>query len=422
MPESSIATAAGGAASPAASPAAGNVALAILAGFSASLLAIGLARFAYTPLIPPLIQAHWFTAAQAVTLGAANFAGYLAGALLGRPLARAAGNRAALRAMMLLATAAFFACAYPLSVSWFFLWRFASGLAGGAIMVLAASAVLPHIPATRRGFAGGMIFVGLGVGIAASGTLIPRLLQQGLQQTWLGLGVLALLLTAVSWFGWPADPPPAAAAASPHTTAHTTPPHAAPAPRKALALLYAQYAANALGLVPVMMLLVDYVARGLGRGAATGAACWVLYGAAAIAGPLACGYIADRIGFAKAYRIALALQVIGTALLVLSSNAIAIGLATVILGALTPGVVTLVLGRVNALLPHDPAAQRAAWSRATTAFALCQAAGGYGYAWLFARSHGHYTLIFACGTVALVLAWVADVVGGSAAGEGRVAA
>ena len=53
---------------------------ATLAGLCGSFVAIGLARFAYTPLIPALIQAHWFTSSQAVTLGAANFAGYLLGA------------------------------------------------------------------------------------------------------------------------------------------------------------------------------------------------------------------------------------------------------------------------------------------------------------------------------------------------------
>ena len=52
---------------------------------------------------------------------------------------------------MLLATAAFFACAFPLGFAWFFSWRFASGLAGGALMVLAAPTVLPHVPASRRG-------------------------------------------------------------------------------------------------------------------------------------------------------------------------------------------------------------------------------------------------------------------------------
>ena len=48
---------------------------AILAGLCASLVGIGLARFAYTPLIPPLIEAHWFAAQDVVFLGAANLAG-----------------------------------------------------------------------------------------------------------------------------------------------------------------------------------------------------------------------------------------------------------------------------------------------------------------------------------------------------------
>jgi hypothetical protein len=53
----------------------------------ASLVGIGLARFAYTPILPAIIGAHWFAPSDAAYLGAANLAGYLAGALLGRPLA-----------------------------------------------------------------------------------------------------------------------------------------------------------------------------------------------------------------------------------------------------------------------------------------------------------------------------------------------
>src|SRR5882672_10138034 len=70
---------------------------ATVAGMCGSLVSIGLARFAYTPLIPPLIQAHWFSPANAVSLGAANFAGYLAGALLARLIAAALSSRQALR-------------------------------------------------------------------------------------------------------------------------------------------------------------------------------------------------------------------------------------------------------------------------------------------------------------------------------------
>jgi predicted MFS family arabinose efflux permease len=313
---------------------------------------------------------------------------------------------------MLAATAAFFACAFPLSVSWFFVWRLTSGVAGGAIMVLVATSILPHVPPARRGFVSGMIFLGLGLGIAASGTVIPWLLHRGLRDTWIGLGVLALLLSAISWYGWPrADVPPA-------STASSAPQHAvaqraghAEAPRTvfALRLLYAQYAANALGLVPAMMLLVDYVARGLGHGAASGAHVWVLYGVAAIAGPIVCGQAADRIGFRAAWRIALLLQALAVALLAVSSQTWAILAATLMLGAFTPGIVPLALGRIHELVPHDHLEQRAAWSRATTAFALFQALGGYGYSGLFAHSHENYALIFTCGAVALALAFLADV-------------
>ncbi|MFM0221407.1 YbfB/YjiJ family MFS transporter [Paraburkholderia dipogonis] len=374
---------------------------ATLAGLCGSLVAIGLARFAYTPLIPSLIQAHWFTSSQAVTLGAANFAGYLVGALIGRPLAAALSNRSALRMLMAVVTAAFFACAYPLSVSWFFTWRLLSGISGGAIMVLVATSILPHIPAPRRGFVSGMIFLGLGLGIAASGTLIPKLLHYGLHTTWIGLGVVALVLTALSWFGWPSTNPPAAVVPSGA--------HDAVRPQGfTLRVLYAQYAANALGLVPAMVLLVDYIARGLGRGAAIGADYWVLYGLAAIAGPVICGNVADRIGFGKAYRVGLLLQAAAVAMLAFSGNSLVLAASTVILGIFTPGIVPLVLGRIHELVPHDHTEQRAAWSRATTAFALFQALGGYGYSYLFSHTHNDYALIFTCGAVALGIAFAAD--------------
>ena len=48
---------------------------------------------------------------------------------------------------------------------------------GGIIMVLVASTVLPHVPAERRGMASGAIFLGVGVGIAASQWQRPLVLQ-----------------------------------------------------------------------------------------------------------------------------------------------------------------------------------------------------------------------------------------------------
>jgi len=368
--------------------------LPIFAGLCASLVSIGLARFAYTPLIPSLIEAQWFSANDVVYLGAANLVGYLIGALLGRPTARQLGNKNALRLMMLVVTAAFFACAFPVSVTWFFGWRLLSGIAGGAIMVLVAATVLPHVPAARKGLASGAIFLGIGLGIAGSGTLVPPLLNLGLQATWLGLGALALLLTALSWFGWPADFAHPVAA---HETASVE-----PTPR-AVYVLFAQYAFMAAGLVPAMVFLVDHVARGLGAGAHVGALIWVMYGLGAIVGPVSYGFLADHLGARSGIRLVLVVQAIALGLLAMSHSFLALALLAVILGSFPPGIVPLALARVHELVPEHHR-QQIAWSRATVSFATFQALAGFAYSALFNASGGHHALLFVIAAGAIVVA------------------
>jgi predicted MFS family arabinose efflux permease len=370
-----------------------------VAGLCATLVGIGLARFAYTPLLPALVSGGWFPSSQAAYLGAANLAGYLGGALCARPLARRIAARAILRAMMLLVGVAFFACALPLSFTWFFLWRFASGLAGGTVMVLAAPTVLPHVPAARRGLVGGAIFTGVGLGIAASGTVVPLLLEAGLAQAWCGLGVLSLLLTALAWGGWPADSAPAAASGSATSR---------PALRGlALRGLYVEYARNAAGLVPHMVFLVDFVARGLGRGIGSGARYWVVFGVGAVLGPMLTGAAADRIGFGPALRAAFAVQAAAVLLPTVATDALALGVSSLVVGAAVPGIVPLVLGRVLDLIPGDPEGQRAAWSVTTMAFALGQAVGAYGFSFLFARGDD-YLPLFSLAAACIVLALTVD--------------
>src|SRR5258707_2245372 len=349
-----------------------------VAGASASLVGIGLARFAYTPLLPAIIGAHWFPASTAAYLGAANLGGYLAGALVGGLLARRVNAAVVLRAMMLLATVAFAACAFPVSFLWFFIWRFASGLAGGALMVLAAPTILAHATPSRRGFVSGAIFSGIGLGIAASGTIVPVLLRQGLTQTWLGLGVISLLLTIVAWNGWPKQEGSAARPVANHAG------HLRARPTLTLRALYVEYALNAAGLVPHMIFLVDFVARGLGKGVDAGAQYWVLFGLGAIVGPLLSGHLADRTGFGPALRVAYVLQIVAVALPVLGHGAIPLIVSSMLVGAFVPGIVPLVLGRISELLAHHPAAQKGAWSTATTSFAVLQAAAAYGLSFLFA--------------------------------------
>jgi MFS family permease len=369
------------------------------AGLSASLVGLGLARFSYTPLIPALIAAKWFSASDVVYLGAANLAGYLAGALAARAVADRIGAVHALRAMMLLATLSFFASSAPVSFTWFFAWRFLSGLTGGIIMVLAASVIMPHISAARRGIVGGVIFAGVGLGVAASGTLVPLLLQQGLQQSWYGLGALSALLTLASWWNWPAEAKTDAAPLH-HAKHH----HASTAARA----LLVQYGLNAVALVPHMVFIVDFVARGLGQGIAAGSRYWVLYGLGAILGPLVTGHLGDRAGFGPALRAAFLIEAAAVLLPTVSTAPVSLIVSSVVVGGFTPGIVPLVLGRIHELVPHSSERQRATWSHATTSFALFQAAAAYGFSWIYAQTGGDYLVLFGLGGGAAVLALAID--------------
>jgi predicted MFS family arabinose efflux permease len=373
------------------------------AGLCASLVGLGLARFAYTPLIPALIAAKWFSPAEAVYLGAANLAGYLAGALIARELGARAGAVRTLRGMMVLAALCCFACSAPISFIWFFGWRFLAGLAGGVIMVLAASTILPHVAPGKRGLIGGVIFAGVGLGIAASGTLVPLLLQQGLKQSWYGLGILSALLTLLSWKAWPAD-----AAATEHASDHHVPSHG----RRltAVRVMSVEYGLNALALVPHMVFLVDFVARGLGQGISAGSRYWVLYGLGAIVGPLLTGHLADRAGFGPALRVSFLIEAIAIILPAASSAPGAMIVSALVVGGFTPGIVPLVLGRIHELVPHSSAGQRAAWAQATTTFALFQAAGAYGLSYLFERTGGGYVILFVIGAGAVTASLAVDLV------------
>jgi predicted MFS family arabinose efflux permease len=131
----------------------------------------------------------------------------------------------------------------------------------------------------------------------------------------------------------------------------------------------------------------------------------VLFGVGAALGPMLAGHLGDRIGFAWALRLALGIQAVAVALAVLPAGALGLALSSLVIGCLVPGVVSLVLGRIRELAP--PAQTGAAWSLATVAFAVGQAAGAYGLSWLFAGT-GDYNLLFGLGAAAILAALLID--------------
>jgi predicted MFS family arabinose efflux permease len=207
------------------------------------------------------------------------------------------------------------------------------------------------------------------------------------------------VLTVLAWGGWPAD-------AAGRNGAPARARHQPPDPR--LKALYVEYAMTAIGQVPHMVFLVDFVARGLGRGLAEGALSWVLFGLGAMVGPTLTGHLADRIGFGPALRVAFAAQAIFVGALAVTTGSGWLIASSIVIGAAVPGVVPLALGRVHELT-DDNEARAAGWRSATIAFAVGQASAAYAYSYLFAQT-GSYVPLYAIAAGVMVLALGTDLV------------
>jgi predicted MFS family arabinose efflux permease len=280
-------------------------------------------------------------------------------------------------------------------------------MTGGAAMALAAPTVLAHLPPERRAIAGGAVFTGVGLGIAASGTLVPALVSWGVREAWFGFAALAAVLTLITWRDWPREAPPA-------------PTHQAMHPSGSLRALYLEYALIAAGQVPHLVFLVDFIARGLGRGLASGGRYWIVFGAGAVIGPLVAGHLGGRFGFRALLRAAFIWQAAAIALLLVAVSPTALAVSSFVMGASVPGVVATVIGRTHELVPHDPTRQAAAWSFCTLAFALGQAISGYLYSYIFAHSANGYPVLFALGATAMLAGLTVDVAAGRRLREGDV--
>ncbi|WP_348644830.1 YbfB/YjiJ family MFS transporter, partial [Methylobacterium sp. WL116] len=134
----------------------------------------------------------------------------------------------------------------------------------------------------------------------------------------------------------------------------------------------------------------------------------MLFGLGATVGPILVGHLADRTGFGPALRLAFLVEAGAIAIPALGLGPSWLILSSVAVGAFVTGTVPLMLGRIGELLPGEPERQKAAWSVATVAFALFQAGAAYGLSFVFAHTAGNYTLLFALGTAAMVLALAID--------------
>jgi MFS family permease len=170
-----------------------------LAGLAALAAAMGIGRFAFTPLLPMMTSDHGLTVAQGGWLASANYAGYLAGALSAVWLR--AAPKAVIAASLVSIAVATMGMAFTGSVAAWFALRAIAGVASAWALVFVSAWCLERLAPFERPILGSAVFAGVGAGIALAGGLCLVLMEQGADSSegWLALGMASLTLGVLTW-------------------------------------------------------------------------------------------------------------------------------------------------------------------------------------------------------------------------------
>lgn len=345
----------------------GRLALAI--GLAAGpLVALGLARFAYALLLPPMSADLSWSYSAAGALNTTNAAGYLVGALAAAPVARTVGTRRAFLAGTVLTTLAIGLTAATSLYAVLLAIRFLAGVGGALAFVLGAALVAEASHRGSRGRAAlllGVYFGGAGAGIVAAGLLVPWVLEltggTGWRQGWLVLAAVGTATTLAAWIAAAqvADPAPPAEGAR-----HWD--------RWLVGWAVLAYTCFGLGYIAYLTFISQYLTDE-GMSGPVIAGFWAVVGtAAALSGPM-WGPLFGRIGGSRGMAVVMTTLAVGTVLPVVAGGPVAAYLSGAVVGGTFLAVVTAVSIAVREALPQPHWTAGIAF--ATIAFGLGQTVG-----------------------------------------------
>lgn len=319
------------------------------AGLAALAVAMGIGRFAFAPILPMMQDDAGLSIAGGGWLAAANYAGYLAGALsaIRLPLSPVAAIRAGLLAI------GFSTLAMGLrdGFAYWFALRAIAGVASAWVLVFVSAWAL------AKRAQGGALYAGVGAGIAAAGAVCLALMaaHASSSEAWMALGAASLVVTALLWRVFDSGPNPANGFA-----------RAGPGARHGLLVLC--YGAFGFGYVIPATFLPAMAREAIPDPALFGWA-WPVFGAAAVASTLFAGSFRNQ----RNVWIAAALLMALGAVLPLAIS----GLSGILLAAVLVGGTFMVITMAGMQEARRVAAEQARplMAAMTSAFALGQIAG-----------------------------------------------
>jgi len=318
------------------------------AGIFSLILMLGIARFAYTPLLPLMQQQAGLGISEAGWLAAINYMGYLSGAIIASLISNLVLKDRLYRTGLIVAILTTVGMGLTTNIWLWSLLRFFAGLSSAAGLLLGSGLILNWL--IRHGHRSelGIHFSGLGLGIAFCAIVVELLSHHfDWSQQWLLLSLMGVLLLIPAWL-W--LPPPDSS-----TTTHNGQEMIdKPPSRTFLYLFMAAYFCAGVGYVISATFIVVIVNQLPGL-EGKGSWAFMVIGLAAAPACIIWDFISRKFGNLNALISACLLQIVGILLPIIEPSLFMTILGSVLFGVTFIGIVSLVLTMAGRFYPTRPA-------------------------------------------------------------------
>jgi len=362
------------------------------AGIFSLLLTFGVARFAYTPLLPIMQQQAGLGLAEAGWLAALNYAGYLSGALIASLISDLVLKDRLYRIGLVVAIVSTLMMGLTSDPWLWTLSRFIAGLSSAAGMLLGTGLILNWLIRHNHRPELGIHFTGIGLGIAGCSIAVWAMAGSfDWREQWFVFTAIACLLIvpALAWLPAPDTSP---------VTKSGAPMHDNPPSPLFLRLFMAAYFCAGFGYVISATFIVAIV-NGLPGLAGQGALAFMAIGLAAAPAAFNWDLIARYTGDLNALILAAVLQIVGIVLPVAVGGLIPTLFGALLFGGTFIGMVSLVLTMAGRYYPTRPAKMM---GKMTLSYGVAQIIGPAIVGWLATRL-GNYSIgLYLAGGVMVV--------------------
>lgn len=306
----------------------------LIGGMLGMMVAMGIGRFAFTPILPLMQRDLGISNSLAGGLASLNYAGYLAGALICAVWPHVLRYTSVNVTALVASIATTLLMGFTQSPYWWGALRLVSGVASAMLFVAIAIEVSETMARSSHSRWSSVLYGGIGLGIALSGVSTQILdLLGGWSAAWKGMGGISVILALVGIL-----------MAGKRRGAISIPDTSSPSKGtlEGVGRLATAYFLEGVGYIVSATFLVTMIAHtpGLARFAPWS---WVAVGLAAAPSTIFWQQMASRLGVRNALTLAYSIQACGIFLSSIATRPISTGLAAVIFGGTFLGIVSLVM-------------------------------------------------------------------------------